>query len=330
MNIEKFVVSRNDAFMEGWPDMVRLRSGRLIVSYNECDCHPRRDNTFITIRISDDNGKTWGEAFHIDERTMHGSHWNSIRLSALSDGRVILVCDKIIKPYDGEEVGAFFMFESLDGGETWSEKRDTGLRGFCSDKIREMADGSYFMTISQYDKALDKNVIKSTKSYDKGKTWKEVAVVYADGNYTFIEPCAITLEDGTVAVFIRENSHKGYNGFIAFSKDCGESFYGQREIKVAGMHRPVLGRLNDGKILLVYREKIESTYPRLKGCFWRDEDILNPDYCPEPFLLDYDNSPHPDQGYTAFTQFENDEILMVNYITDDAPKAYIRGYRINF
>ena len=42
--------------------------------------------------------------------------------------------------------------------------------------------------------------------------------------------------------------------------------------------------------------------------------------------LDYDRNAAPDLGYTGWTQFEDGEIYVVNYIKDDADKAQIRGY----
>ncbi len=42
--------------------------------------------------------------------------------------------------------------------------------------------------------------------------------------------------------------------------------------------------------------------------------------------LDYDRNPSPDLGYTGWTQFSDGEIYVVNYIKDDADKAFIRGY----
>lgn len=42
--------------------------------------------------------------------------------------------------------------------------------------------------------------------------------------------------------------------------------------------------------------------------------------------MDYNRNPSPDLGYTGWTQFAVGEIYVVNYIKDDADKAYIRGY----
>jgi sialidase-1 len=42
--------------------------------------------------------------------------------------------------------------------------------------------------------------------------------------------------------------------------------------------------------------------------------------------LDYDRNPSPDIGYTGWVQFDDGEIYIVNYIKDNADKAFIRGY----
>ncbi len=46
------------------------------------------------------------------------------------------------------------------------------------------------------------------------------------------------------------------------------------------------------------------------------------------YHIDTDRAEKEDQGYSAWVQTANNDILLVNYITDDAPKPYIRGYRI--
>ena len=58
VNVEKFTLSRDDSFMEGWPDLIKLHTGRLLVAYNECVGHGNRDHTHITVRVSDDGGQS--------------------------------------------------------------------------------------------------------------------------------------------------------------------------------------------------------------------------------------------------------------------------------
>ncbi|HPT86166.1 MAG TPA: exo-alpha-sialidase, partial [Bacillota bacterium] len=43
------------------------------------------------------------------------------------------------------------------------------------------------------------------------------------------------------------------------------------------------------------------------------------------FPIDYDRSTVSDLGYTGWVQFDDGEVYVVNYLVDDAPKAYIRA-----
>jgi len=132
MNIKKLTVSRDDTFMEGWPDLIRLHSGRLLVAYNECVGHGNRDHTHITVRVSDNGGESWSEKRYVGEETFHGDQWNSIRVNQMKDGRIILVCDRISGTEFSRET-ELYAFESLDDGDTWSDKRRLGIFGYCCD-----------------------------------------------------------------------------------------------------------------------------------------------------------------------------------------------------
>lgn len=330
ITVEKFTISRNDAFMEGWPDMIKLQSGRILVVYNECTAHSNRNGTHITMRISDDDGLTWSEKQYIGEETQHGDQWNSIRVNQLKNGKIILVCDRI-HTHERTAQTKFYAFESVDDGENWSEKRDLGIYGYCSDKVRELSDGSLLLCVSRYNEALTKTEVFAHKSFDGGMHWTPAVVVASSCRYTFIEPAALELKNGTITVFLRENSQCGYNGFVAYSYDQGSSFTGLREIPIKGMHRPFVGFLEDGKLLLSYREHLAASklYPDLKLCIFSEQDVMHPEQMvPEIHPVDHDRSEIADQGYSAWVGLSGNRILMANYIVDDAPKAYIRGYRI--
>ena len=335
MKIEIFTISRNDYFMEGWPDLIKLKSGRLVITYNECTSHIDRAHTHIAVRFSDDDGVTWSDVIYVGEETHHGDHYNSIRINEMSNGRILLVCDRL----NGCETNAgckLHMFESTDDGESWSDAYDTGIEGYCSDKVREMPDGSYLVCISRYNETTGKTEIFAHKSLDFGKTWTDGILAASSHKYTFIEPAVLTLSDGRICVFLRENSQKGYNGFVVYSNDYGDSFGEISEIPVPGMHRPFAGKLSDGRILLSYREflapisstEFKGTAANLKACIFTEDELKSANHF-DTYLIDTDTSENPDQGYSAWVQLSDGRIIMVNYIKDDAPKAYIRGYKIS-
>ena len=45
-------------------------------------------------------------------------------------------------------------------------------------------------------------------------------------------------------------------------------------------------------------------------------------------VLDNDRSVAADSGYSGWAQMADGDLYVVNYITDDAPRAFIRGYRV--
>ena len=124
--------------------------------------------------------------------------------------------------------------------------------------------------------------------------------------------------------------------YTEFENSKGESFGEIFEIPTPGMHRPFAGHLSDGRILLSYREflsplnteSFQGTSANLKMCIFT-EDMLKEAEFFETHLIDRDNAKLPDQGYSAWAQLDDGSIIMANYIVDDAPKAYIRGYRMN-
>ena len=326
---ETFTVCRNDAVFEGWPDLVRLRSSRMLLVYNECNGHGDRDHSRITLRISDDLGGSWSEKKYIGPETHHGDNWNSIRINQISDGRILLVCDRVI----GTETSAeteLYLWESRDDGETWSDGKRAGIHGYCSDRIRELSDGTLILCISVFNENAGKTEVWAYRSADRGTSWLDSVKVAADPGYTFIEPALLECRDGTIAVFLRENSKKGYNGFMSLSFDGGRTFEKEQEIPLTGMHRPFAGFLSDGRILLSYREHLSSSlpYPDLKAAVFPEESLLCGMRDRQVFRISHDSSEHPDQGYSAWVQLDDGTVYLVNYIMNRAPKAYIQGCRI--
>jgi len=47
------------------------------------------------------------------------------------------------------------------------------------------------------------------------------------------------------------------------------------------------------------------------------------------FPISYDRSIHPDGGYSGWVQLPSGDLLVVDYLVDDAPMAHIRTYQLN-
>ena len=239
--------------MEGWPDLIRTESGRLLCSYNECVAHTNRDHTFIALKISDDGGKNWSQRRHIGFETMHGSQYNSIRLSQLPDGRIWLVVDRIAEQ-ELDPRCEIHVFESRDDGETWSGPRDTSLRGYCTDKVRALPDGNLLLLVSVFCPDIGRSAVYAHLSEDGGETWSERIEAARDERYNLIEPAALVMPGGEIVAFLRENSFQGYDCMKCVSTDGGRTWKGVYAHAVECCHRPCVGFLRDGRILMTYRK----------------------------------------------------------------------------
>ena len=66
--MQKFIVSRDDTIYEAWPDLAMGADGRLVCIFSECTAHTNRELARLTIRISDDRGRSWSDKIYLSER----------------------------------------------------------------------------------------------------------------------------------------------------------------------------------------------------------------------------------------------------------------------
>ena len=110
------------------------------------------------------------------------------------------------------------------------------------------------------------------------------------------------------------------------------------EFPLPGCHRPVAGRLRDGKVFITYRfmqggKGWLGTWTQNFFAALTDMEsalaIRRSDAWTRIIPVDYDLSPKADLGYSGWVQLADGSIYIVNYIVDDAiDKGQIRGYRL--
>lgn len=324
--VNKFVVSRDDSIYEAWPDVVLTKDGTLICVFAECEHHLNRDNARIAMVKSTDRGRSWSQKEYLTEKGIDGNHFNCPRISELSDGRLVVICDKIYR-HENKEARIFAWF-SDDGGKSWSEPVDLGFCGIVPDKLKELKSGRMILAAHFMNQDTRKLEQYLWYSDDKGKTWSDRVTVAADARYNLCEVTILECADGTLIAFLRENSGLGYSIFKAISKDGGESFAPICETSIDSGHRPVSGFLRDGRVMITYRY-IPCGTQNMFAAFLDPASLLETERKKQRIRvlpIDYDRNPSPDIGYTGWVQFDDGEIYIVNYIKDDADKAHIRGY----
>lgn len=326
MAIQKYTVSRDDAIYEAWPDVVQTKSGKLICVFSECEHHLNRARSRIAICESTDRGRTWSEKKYLTELGTAEAFFNCARISALQDGRLAIICDKV---YGNEnEAADIWVWFGDEEGTSWGEPKQFPFCGIVPDKFLQLKNGRMIIAAHFFNKETNKLEQYMWYSDDNGETWSERIVIAAHPDYNLCEVSILECEDQTLVAFLRENSGRGYDIMKVFSHDNGETWSGLCNTSMDAGHRPVAGFLQNGMVMVTYRF-IPCGTQNVFAAFLQKDQLLNRSRTQQRvrvFPLDYDRNPAPDLGYTGWTQFEDGEIYVVNYIKDDADQAYIRGY----
>jgi len=236
------------------PDMVQLPSGRLMLVYADDDAHWAQESEVLTLVASDDLGTSWykfGEVARAvqpqDERLV------TPRLSCLSDGRLVVLCDHDdFEHFHEEQASGNWAWWSEDGGTTWSDHQVTGIEGFEPDRVVELPDGTLGVASHLMLSATQCHGDILSVSEDGGKTWKRRSIIASDSYHFFCEGGIVLLGGNRLACVLRENHSAGIPSFVAFSEDCGHT-WSEPQMCPFSLHRPYAKQLADGRVLVTGR-----------------------------------------------------------------------------
>ena len=334
MEIQQYIVSKDESIYEAWPDIVKTNSGRLVCVFSECEHHIDRTNARLMICTSDDKGRTWTKKRPLTGKGKSEDYYNCARISKMNDGRLAIICDKVTGGKLGEherQTVCQHLWFSEDDGETWKAPMILPFCGIVPDKLRQLKNGR--MLVCAHFKNFETNKLEQYLWYsdDEGKSWSDKIVVASDSRYNLCEVSILECENNTLIAFLRENSFEGHNIMKAISYNNGETWEGVYDTPMSGGHRPTSGFLQDGSVLVTYRfiPSIPRSMRNVFGSILNRADLLNKQKAEQgiiTFPIAYDRNERPDLGYTGWVQFDDGEIYVVNYIKDDSEKAYIRGY----
>lgn len=340
MQFEKFLISRDPKWYHAWPDVSLAGDGTLICVFNECTHHLNREHTRVMLCESHDRGRTWTAKHPLTEATDGLSYYYNCPRIFKIDNRIGVIVDRI--PSSGENENGLdrsvnVIYWSSDCGKTWSGPEILPLCGIVPDKIHVLDTGRWLASAQKMHQGTLSQFLRY--SDDNGKTWSDEILVAHDPLYQLCEVSLLSMGNGVVAAFLRENSWQGLDCFKTVSHDNGETWGPLAKFPLPGCHRPVSGFLNDGRIFITYRfmqggiRKNMSTAMQNFFCALTDRESVLADKRElaqtRIIPLDYDRSDKADLGYSGWVQFEDGEIYIVNYIVDDAvDKGQIRGYSL--
>ncbi len=326
MAIEKFTVSNDENIYEAWPDLVQTESGKLICVFSECEHHLNRKNARLVICESRDRGRTWSAKRPLTDKAKDGKFFNCARISRLRDGRLAILCDRILG--DENTASELYLWYGDGEGISWQAPIKLPFYGIVPDKLLELDSGRTIISAHFKGRKTGKLEQYLWYSDDGGRSWSERVTVAASPEYNLCEASILDCGDGVLVAFLRENSRKGCDILKVISRDAGEHWSEIYATDMSCGHRPVSGFLKDGGVMVTYRF-IPAATQNVFAAFLSKEAALSAErgaHRSRVMPLDYDRNPSPDLGYTGWTQFADGEIYVVNYIKDDSEKAHIRGY----
>lgn len=276
---------------------------------------------------------------------------NCSRITACADGTLLLVVD-FFPPGRGEwqeNPCENLLFRSTDSGRTWTGPQETGIQDGVVPAIKELANGDLLIGVTRmrmpknmdWRQALKHGTEEQTVyiSSDKGRRWEGPFAVPGVGRLRLNEGDFAQLDDGTVVCYMREDAEK-LSGWKSISRDGGRTWCEPIRTEMFSCRgRPSVGRLRSGEVLITYRF-CSGVSTSLALYMETAEEALRVEP-PDPTkydseykagrfaFIDNDRSLHPDSGYSGWVQLPSGSLYVVNYITDNAPMAQIRGYLLS-
>jgi hypothetical protein len=338
--MKHYLISKDPAIYQAFPDLALTDTGRLICVFSECTHHLDRSWSHIAWRVSDDRGKTWSEKRSLVEPSLKaetGYFWNCPRVQQLKDGRLAIVCDRPASEYRGA-VQPNFLWLSNDDGETWSSPISLPASGIVPDKILQtpLPGGGFRWHVSAHLKLGNAEGGETWKvqtwiSEDEGMTWEGPFRIAEIPGLKLCEESLLHLPSGEIVAFLRENSFTGRDAFKCISRDAGKTWSEPVEFPLPACHRPVAGILQSGKILITFRlchggkswvgQNFMAALTDVESCLAETRNDARARIIP----IAYDRSSHPDIGYSGWVQFPDGEIHMAYYLVDDHGRGHIRG-----
>lgn len=246
------VIDQRKGHYLAFPDVIRAANGRLVVAYNEMDKHVRPDRRILVVRTSDDSGRTWSPPVYPDSPTSHCP-----RLLRLPDGTLIIS--------DSSRI----FHKSTDNGGTWTPMPVSGLSHDMHDRILVLRNGLWLTTghthVGAEHPAIRQPPTEQVvyRSKDQGVTWQRFSTLAAQRNLVLCEASMVLLPDNRILALMRENSFVFEPMYACLSEDGGKSWSAPAPTPLIG-HRPTMGWLSDGRLLVTYR----NTGPDWGTCAW--------------------------------------------------------------
>ena len=228
---------------------------------------PEQDRSGSFVKLSNNYGKTWGEAIKIPVSAPHGAvktiSGRLLYLGKEFSGTINRYDSKYDDSYDtvpAEERYHIYLYESFDDGATWEKVSKLPTEKVCGSgdlhepHIVELPNGELIGAIRAHDDPkLDRFSTYFISSTDGGKTWGDIWSLGMIGS----PPHLLLRKDGSVVISYGRRSNPcgiravvSYDGCRTFSEE-----YILSDAPDGDLGYPATVELDDGSLLTVYYKK---------------------------------------------------------------------------
>jgi len=311
--MNRSVVSRDDALSQAMPDLALAGNGALVCAFRESALYPQqgefetpagRLKSRISVRVSRDEGETWGGLIPVGGVKMEEGFLNCPRLCRLRDGTLLLAVDWIPRSDLGERDPAcgIWFWRSRDHGQTWEGPERSCVPGIVP-SLRQLRDGTLLCGSSGWNGAGEE-AMRVHRSADGGRTWEGPAVVAEQAGHSFSEGDFVELDDGTLVCYLREEKHPPVS-LKAVSGDGGRTWGGPfRAGLLSCLGRPSAGLLRSGEVVVTHRCDFSGMF-----CMYVESQAQAADRTPASvrvfgrgFMIDVDRAAVSHWGYSGWVQ----------------------------
>ena len=305
----------------------------------------------------------------VTEEWQIGAGINCPRLICLHDGTLFLIADAYRVDGKGSRRWSNRIWRSRDSGETWEGPEVAQIPPGLVPSLLQLRNGEILVgllpEVTGFGILPDEEGATSfcCRSGDGGHTWSEpVSLPYTE-SCLIDEVGYVELDDGAIVGYgrnlVNEEAHRPTSGLKVISYDGGDTWRGPFETWLLGCKgRPKPGLLATGEVCITFRCAMPNEFlamhvlPQAACLFESPEEVIELERIPEDIrgqatseerhsweltayhpgrtiILYCDRSVHYDGGYSGWVQLPSGDILVVDYITDDAPLAYIRSFLVS-
>ncbi|MDY8138684.1 sialidase family protein [Aquimarina sp. 2201CG5-10] len=280
------------------------------------------NNSDIVLKISNNNGKTWG-----NEQKIYDSPYDDRNLIVgnLANGSIIIV----FRRYDVENkqtIDSGYIISS-DEGKTWSDYIKIG----GTENVSNQPFGSIMIDgeISSFLINYDKGVTKRYSTFDNFSGSPNETIIVNDDSKILQEPFLVNISDGkSILIFRNGNGKYGQSSYFQYNSDDGINFYFKGETNLFDdfkqpVRNPVSLRYdkksNQLEVCAVSRV-LANTEENLKNelrIYRQDADAVFDN--PQKYVLKHNvlrpfPSKHWFYGYPKFLNISKNDVLYI--ITD--------------